>query len=154
MKYIFLIIASALLLFSCGGNAQKAKEGEVEETASISEFEGIAQEMKDHHNASNSLDYQGVYTGMIPAADAEGINIVITLSDSTYVKTSEFEGKKDSKSENKGKYVWNKEGNTITLLDSDRNPDQYFVGENVLFMLDMEGKRITGDLAEHYTLKK
>lgn len=154
MKYLLIVIASAAFLFSCGGNAQKVKEGEVEEKASISEFEEIAQGMEDEHSARNSLDYQGTYTGKIPAASAPGINIVITLSDSTYVKTSEFEGKKDSKYENKGKYVWNEAGNTITLLDSDRDPDQYFVGENTLIMLDMEGKRIAGDLAEMYIFRK
>lgn len=154
MKRFLLVVASAVFLFSCGGNAQKAKEGEAEEKASVSEFEEIAEGFKDEHSARNSLDYQGTYTGKIPAADAPGINIVISLSDSTYVKTSEFEGKKDSKTENKGKYVWNEAGNTITLLDSDRNPDQYFVGENTLIMLDMEGKRITGDLAEMYIFNK
>lgn len=154
MKRFLMIIASAAFLLSCGGNAQKAKEGDAEEKASVSEFEEIAKGMGDEHSARNSLDYQGTYTGKIPAADAPGINIVITLSDSTYVKTMEFEGKKDGKSEYKGKYVWNDAGNTITLLGTERDPDQFFVGENTLIMLDMEGKRITGDFAEMYIFNK
>lgn len=153
MKHLLIIIASVFFLISCGGG-QKAKDEQPEEQASVSEFEEIAKGIEDEHSARNSLDYQGTYTGKIPAADAPGINVVITLSDSTYVKIMEFEGKKDSKSEYKGKYEWNKAGNTITLLGTEREPDQFFVGENTLIMLDMEGKRITGDLAEHYILNK
>lgn len=154
MKQLLIAIVSVFFLISCGGGSQKAKEEQAEDKASVSEFEGIAEGIGDDHSARVSLDYQGTYTGKIPAADAPGINVVITLSDSTYVKTMEFEGKKDSKSEYKGKYEWNKAGNTITLLGADREPDQFFVGENRLIMLDMEGKRITGDLAEHYILEK
>ncbi|WP_108823113.1 copper resistance protein NlpE [Dysgonomonas sp. Marseille-P4361] len=153
MKQFLIAIASVFFLISCVGG-QKVKEEQVEEQASVSEFEAIAEGIDDGHSARVSLDYQGTYTGKIPAADAPGINVVITLSDSTYVKTMEFEGKKDSKSEYKGKYEWNKAGNTITLFGTEREPDQFFVGENTLIMLDMEGKRITGDLAEHYILNK
>jgi len=38
----------------------------------------------------------------------------------------------------------------ITLSDGSK----YLVGENQLFMLDTEGNRITGGLAENYILKK
>jgi len=41
-------------------------------------------------------------------------------------------------------------GSKITLSDGSK----YLVGENQLFMLDNEGNRISGELAEHYILKK
>lgn len=152
MKNLFIVIAAVAFLYSCGGNAQKTQEAE--EKASVSEFSEIAKGMNDGHNARNSLDYEGTYKGKIPAADAAGIIISITLSDSTYVKTMKYEGKGDETFEEKGKYTWNDEGNTVTLLGSDDKPDLYFVGENTLTMLDAEGKRITGDLADMYILRK
>lgn len=31
------------------------------------------------HNAENSLDYDGTYTGTFPAADCPGINMTLTI---------------------------------------------------------------------------
>lgn len=153
MKKLFIMIAAISLLYSCGGNTQKDNK-EVEEKASVSDFSDIAKNVGDGHNAKNSLDYKGTYKGEIPAADASGIIVSITLSDSTYVKTMKYVGKGDETFEDKGKYTWNEEGNTITLRDVKGEPDMYFVGENTLTMLDMEGKKITGDLADKYILRK
>lgn len=49
-----------------------------------------------------------------------------------------------------GTAVWDAQGQKITLADG----TQYLVGENQLIMLDTEGKRITGELAANYVLKK
>ncbi|MGL5393246.1 MAG: copper resistance protein NlpE N-terminal domain-containing protein [Shewanella sp.] len=49
-----------------------------------------------------------------------------------------------------GTAVWDAQGRNITLADD----TQYLVGENKLIMLDREGKRITGALAENYVLNK
>ena len=56
--------------------------------------------------------------------------------------------------EEKGKYTWNAAGNTIILDGVKDAPNQYFVGENTLTQLDMEGNKITGDMADLYILKK
>ena len=145
-----MVIAAAGLLYSCGGNTQKNQE----EQASVNEFSEIAQNVKDEHNAKNSLDYEGTYTGKVPTASGEGMIVSITLSENTYVKNTEYVNKKDSKSEEKGAYTWNAEGNTIILDGVKDAPNKYFVGENTLTQLDMEGNRITGDMAELYILKK
>lgn len=150
MKKVLMMIAVAGLLASCGGNAQKEQESK----ASVDEFSEIAKNVKDEHNAKNSLDYKGTYKGEIPAADASGIIVSVTLSDSTYVKTMKYVGKGDKTFEDKGKYSWNSEGNIVTLHGVKGEPDKYFVGENTLTMLDMEGNKITGELADKYILKK
>ncbi|MBB4034699.1 putative lipoprotein NlpE involved in copper resistance [Dysgonomonas hofstadii] len=150
MKKIVMMIAVAGLLASCGGNTQKNQE----EQASVEEFTEIAKNVKDEHNAKNSLDYKGTYKGEIPAADASGIIVSVTLSDSTYVKTMKYIGKGDKTFEDKGKYTWNDAGNTITLEGLDGESGKYFVGENTLIMLDMEGNKITGELADKYILRK
>jgi len=150
MKKLLMVVAVAGLLASCGGSAQKNQE----EQASVDEFSEIAKNVKDEHNAKNSLDYKGTYKGEIPAADASGIIVSVTLSDSTYVKTMKYVGKGDKTFEDKGKYTWNDEGNTITLLGLKNESNKYFVGENTLTMLDMDGNKITGDLADKYILRK
>lgn len=152
MKKIFVMIAAIGFLYSCGGNTQKDKEAE--EKASVSEFSEIAKNVADEHNAKNSLDYKGTYTGKIPSASGEGIIVTITVDDSTYVKKSEYVNKKDATFEEKGKYAWNDKGNTIILDGIKDAPNKYFVGENTLTQLDMEGNKITGETADLYILKK
>ena len=149
MKKLFIIIAAIGLMYSCG-NTQKNQE----EKASVDEFSGIAEQISDGHNAKNSLSYTGTYTGKLPTASGEGMIVSITLSDSTYVKNTEYVNKENSKSEEKGKYTLNDAGNTITLDGVKDAPNQYFVGENTLIQLDMEGNKITGDMADLYILKK
>ncbi len=143
MKKLFILVAAIGLLYSCGGNTQKTQEQTTPETA----------QFVDEHNAKNSLDYQGTYTGKVPTASGEGMLVSITLEDSTYVKKTEYVGKKEI-FEDKGKYTWNTEGNTIILDGIKDAPNQYFVGENTLTQLDMEGKKIAGELADQYILRK
>ncbi len=111
--------------------------------------------MIDGHNARNSLDYAGTYTGMLPCADCEGIEVSLTLyTDSTYHKTSTYLGKDSPRSfEEQGKYRWDEAGRNIRL-EGQEAPNQYLVGENRLVLLDMSGKKIEGDLAKIYVLTK
>jgi len=148
MKKLFIVAIVATFAFvSCGNkNKQAQSDATVEDTSMV-------QQKPDSHNAKNSLEYKGTYTGRIPSASGEGILVAITLSDSTYVKKMEYVNKKNSTSEEKGKYTWNNAGNTITLQGSEK-PNQYFVGENSLSQLDMDGNTITGELADMYILKK
>lgn len=152
MKKLFIMIAAIGLLYSCGGKTQK----QVEEEVSIDEFSAIAEPLANEHNAKNSLDYKGTYKGTLPTASGEGMLVVVVLDDSTYTRSTEYIGKKNSTVVEKGKYTWNPEGNTIILEDVDvkASPNKYFVGENTLTQLDMDGNKITGDTAELYVLKK
>jgi len=66
-----------------------------------------------------------------------------------------YQGKKDGHFVSSGVFTWNKAGNTISLKSADGKSDSnYFVGENRLFRLDKEGNRVTGPLADNYSLKK
>jgi len=107
----------------------------------------------DEHNAINSLDYQGTYRGNLPCADCESIETIISLTADDYTKQTVYKGKSDKVFKETGKYAWNEAGNTITLSGS-KAPNQYFVGEGVLFHLDAEGKRIEGVLASKYQLSR
>jgi copper homeostasis protein (lipoprotein) len=106
-------------------------------------------------NSMVSLDWYGTYMGKIPCADCQGIETSITLNkDGSYLLKTKYLGKSDVLNEKTGKYTWNTAGSTITLNGISNSPNQFLVGENVLFQLDMSGKRITGNLAESYQLKK
>jgi copper homeostasis protein (lipoprotein) len=101
-----------------------------------------------------SLDWDGVYTGIIPAADGEGINVRMKLNkDNTYELTYEYIGKPANPFTFLGSFTWNDTGDIIHIEIADA-PSYYRVAENKLIQLDMAGKPITGNLADMYVLTK
>ncbi|MDR0540114.1 MAG: copper resistance protein NlpE [Spirochaetaceae bacterium] len=105
------------------------------------------------HNSMNSVNWDGVYTGTIPAADGPGINVKLTLNpDESYEITYEYIDR-ESVFTASGKFGWDETGSIITL-DTREFARFYQVGENMLFQLDTEGNPITGLLADNYRLFK
>jgi heat shock protein HslJ/uncharacterized lipoprotein NlpE involved in copper resistance len=105
------------------------------------------------HSSRDSLDWAGTYIGTLPCADCAGIRTTITLNpDQTYALATLYEGRQDATFEQKGVFSWSPAGSMI-ILDGAKTP-AYTVGENVLLHLNMEGRVITGDLAENYVLRK
>lgn len=150
MKKILLFFACTILLASCSN-----KKAQQDETAT--EQNEVSQ-VVDTHNAQNSLSYYGVYEGVLPCADCEGIKVKVTLQkDTTYLYEQEYLTTKveETKSSFNGKFAWNEEGNKITLEGMEgQGSSQFFVAESQLFVLDTEGNKIEGELAEHYVLKQ
>ena len=108
-------------------------------------------------NSKTSLDWKGVYRGVLPCADCEGIETEITLNaDLTYQIASTYLGKKEEAFKENGTFIWDESGSKITLENAEPNSatNQYLVGENMLFKLDADGNRIEGELKEKYQLKK
>ena len=149
MKITFILCAS-LLLFSC------KKEVKVIEIQTDTIVKETVVTSVDSHNSQNSLDWQGTYKGTTPCADCEGIELEITLNyNLTFSIKTKYFGKGDGQIfEEKGTFSWGKTGSTITLKDVKERPSQYKVGENRLIQLDMDGKVISGTLAEKYVLTK
>ncbi len=113
------------------------------------DFDGI-----DKSNARNSLDYAGTYKGILPCAGCTGIAIEIKISyDGSFEKTMQYLGKSDDVFVFKGAYIWDDAGNTISLEGVDM-PNQYFISEERLIHLDIDGQRVTGELSDHYVLYK
>lgn len=105
--------------------------------------------------SQNALDWNGVYQGVLPCADCEGIKTTITLNqDLTFIKQVQYLGKDDKVVEKEGSFKWNETGNQITLEGITDAPSQFIVGENRLIQLDMNGDRISGELADKYILSK
>jgi uncharacterized lipoprotein NlpE involved in copper resistance len=108
----------------------------------------------DIHNSRNSVDWDGAYSGIIPSADGSGINVLIILNrDETFVLRYSYVDLPDNLFTNEGSFKWDNAGSVI-ILEVEDWPPYYRVGQNQLTQLDMEGKVITGGLAEDYVLKK
>ncbi|HMU97517.1 MAG TPA: copper resistance protein NlpE N-terminal domain-containing protein [Chitinophagales bacterium] len=113
-------------------------------------------ETPDGHTAQNSLDWQGTYSGVLPCADCEGIETELKLNnDQTYSLTNKYlDGKNSSTDTLTGTFIW--KGNNVELERKikDIRPDVFKVEENQVKQLDLEGKEVTGELANAYILKK
>ena len=107
------------------------------------------------HTAQNSLDWQGIYKGVLPCADCEGIETEIMLhADSSYMISTKYLGKKDKAAiKGDGKFIW-VDGFHIQLQGIKNAPSTYFVSENRITQMDMAGKKIEGASAEKYVLNK
>ncbi|NRF38919.1 copper resistance protein NlpE [Pedobacter foliorum] len=154
MKKQFLSMAIAsTLLWSCSNNnkSQKNTDASLIDTATAKDPKTVV----DAHNAKTSLDWNGTYKGITPCADCEGIETEVTLNkDMTFIVKTTYKGKSDKVFEEKGSFKWDATGSKISLEGLKDRPSQFFVGENTLTQLDLEGNRITGALAENYILKK
>ncbi|TPV34765.1 META domain-containing protein [Paucihalobacter ruber] len=146
-KILNFSLIGLLLVMSCNDKAKQ--ENQPAEPAME------AAPVPDAATSKNSLDWNGTYQGTLPCADCEGIATALTLNnDLTFKHQSKYLGKSDSIFVSTGSFKWNDKGSDIALTDTDGTVKQFKVGENQLFMLDQEGNRITGDLAEKYILKK
>ncbi|GMO57556.1 MAG: hypothetical protein Ta2A_03070 [Treponemataceae bacterium] len=106
------------------------------------------------HNSRNSVNWDGVYRGVIPAADGPGINVEIVLRlDETYSIGYQYVDRGEESFTEAGTFQWNDAGSAIEL-DVKNMPPHYQVGENRLIQLDMSGEKITGDFADDYVLEK
>ncbi|HEX7365549.1 MAG TPA: copper resistance protein NlpE N-terminal domain-containing protein [Pelobium sp.] len=109
------------------------------------------------HNSRNAVDWAGVYTGVTPCADCEGIQTVLRIdTNSNYQLETTYLGKPYQTEIKKGTFSWDKSGGRITLdnLSKTAYPVYYLVGENQLVQLDLTGKPVMNELASKYILKK
>ena len=82
------------------------------------------------HASKTSLDWDGIYRGVLPCADCEGIETTITLSkDAHYTLATRYLGKSDSVFERSATFNWSEQGNTIQLSGGSASPAKFFVGE-------------------------
>lgn len=106
-------------------------------------------------NSQVSLDWEGSYKGVLPCADCEGIQTEVTIAkDGKSLVRSTYLGKSDRVFVEEGSFSWDREGRTITISGKNGSISRYLVGENRLIMLDRQGNRITGQLADRYQLDK
>jgi heat shock protein HslJ len=145
------LVAFLCVFCACSGQ-RLAKQESPENPVKTS---GEPARSEDSHTSRQSIDWPGVYKGIIPCADCGGIETVLTLlKDQTYTRTLTYVGKEGRPRCDKGTFDWDISGSVIILKAEDGTVQHYQVGENILFHLDREGKRVTGDLRDKYVLKK
>jgi len=107
-------------------------------------------------NSQVSLDWNGIYVGILPCSNCEGVETSLILnSDMTYILVTNYLGRNDAlEEENSGPFSWDSTGSTVTLLNIKSGPNQYKIGESRIWQLDINGEKVTGDLADQYVLIK
>ncbi len=106
-------------------------------------------------DSRNALDWAGVYVGVLPCADCDGIRTRIELGDDgRFSRSLVYLGEDAQPRVDDGPFEWDESGSRITLAGAGAERQQYEVGENVLVHLDSEGERIPGSLAAAYRLEK
>lgn len=121
----------------------------------------FAQKKKDKKNpwlsvapATAVKDWEGVYMGVVPCADCEGIQTMIKLNkDNSYTIQTKYLGKGPEIFEDKGKISWDKNGFLLLLLSGD-DSSLVKLSLNELTLLDKEGKPVVGQYASYCILKK
>lgn len=111
-------------------------------------------QMVDGHNARNALDYQGTYIGTLPGYTYKVVKLTIVLTEREYVLHATPLKERAEAIVRKGVYTWDANGSVITLEGLKNLPDKYFVAENQLRQLDMNGKQHVGENAANYILRK
>jgi copper homeostasis protein (lipoprotein) len=146
MKKIILTFFVVLGFISCKNKSNEQNASEINNV----------EQVPDMHTSQISLDWQGVYQGILPCADCEGIQTEIILNDDlTYEMKRVYLGKSETVFEETGEFKWTKDGGSIVLAENAAgDPTLFKVGENFLLHLDREGIVIKGELAENYRLQK
>ena len=105
----------------------------------------------------SKTNWAGTYSGIIPCADCPGIETQITLNtDNTYQISRIYQDRDEDIFQNSGTFQWNADKSIITLgnINAAQFPTMYKLGKGSLIQLDLNGKVITGNLAQNYVLKK
>ena len=96
------------------------------------------------------------YTGTLPCADCEGINVSLQLNnDSSYIMNSVYKGGRDSSNNHlKETGTWSMHANDTLYLTENNHSTKYVKTDTALTQLDGDGKLITGPLADNFILHK
>lgn len=152
MKKLILSLATVMLIIGCKNTPKKEGSEPIPNQTEINESLN-EKETADEHTSQNSIDWEGSYFDTIPCASCPGIKVFITLTkDNKFEKVSEYLESEDGVITETGTFSWSEDGSKITL--DDENKTIYKIAENSIFLLDKDGKEITGELADKYILQK
>ena len=107
------------------------------------------------HTAKNSLSWGGVYQGVLPCADCEGIKTTLVLNyDGTFSLSEEY--KKGLMTflpqAVEGNIIWDEQNPSLIILGDNVTSRVYFVGENYIRAYGMDKQPIQSSL--NYTLNQ
>ncbi len=155
MKFNLIYLLPVLFfLGACGSPEPEAETEKKDEEVSIEE--NYEQGVPDPaHTAKNALDYYGAYEGIVvPCEDCDNVLMRINLfEDDTYRLRRTFLGESDEVHEDTGDFFWDDAGFKITFENIDP-PNQFFVAEHRLMLLDEDGERVKNEEGDPYYLAK
>ncbi len=171
MKRIFVTMTVlALTLGACKNVTQQVQEGaeqalnEVEEGAqqalnkveegAVQALDKVGETVKETTAIIKEEMMVGVYQGVTPCADCEGIQLELKLNtDKTYELKQTYLGKKETLTDTfKGSYSLE---NNVIKLDGLKDMSNLFrVEVGQVRYLGADGAEVTGELADNYILKK
>ncbi|WP_456297002.1 copper resistance protein NlpE [Vibrio sp. AK197] len=95
---------------------------------------------KANHAALLPTATHGVYEGILPCVDCNGVETTLTVNpNDTYVIQKVYVGSDKSPIISSGTIEWSNDGNVIELLAEKSEQNRYFVGNNELTLLDANG---------------
>lgn len=146
-----IILLAVLCLISCNDQEKTAESNSLESSAGK-----IKTRLVKAHNFQNSLDWSGVYEGVLPCENCEGIETSIRLKKNLdYVLSQNYLGStevEENSIRETGKIEWNKQGNTISL--GKRKKLYFQVSKNYLLQVFEDESKVMGDSAMKYRLTK
>ncbi len=145
MKKSFFVMAAAATMFAMGlvscGNKQSTENQEATtDTVVVAE--------------PAPAPISGTFEGTLPCADCSGIKTELVISeDGKFKLTETYMAKKEKQFVSEGEIVRG-EGGRFSLTDKDGTVRQYELTDNTIAVLDAEGKKAEGELADKYILTK
>jgi len=128
MKALLAVFFLATVLCACA-----------QPMARVAPPEPVAAKPVDSHTSRDSLDWAGVYEGVLPGADPAGIVTRLTLNrDGTYERLTRYPGRQDAAQTVRGRFTWHPNGNAIRL-DEVGGGQPFAVGEGRLLLLHPGG---------------
>ena len=145
MKKSFFVMAAAATMFAMGlvscGNKQNSENQEATtDTVVVAE--------------PAPAPISGTFEGTLPCADCSGIKTELVISeDGKFKLTETYMAKKEKQFVSEGEIVRG-EGGRFSLTDKDGTVRQDELTDNTIAVLDAEGKKAEGELADKYILTK
>jgi len=138
IKTFFMLIIAFVLLALCSCVSTSSKDKKI----------------VGFKNSRDSLNWPGVYKGIVPLDDGPGLAIRLKLyKDQTFELRFEYIDKSYKAADWSGWFKWDDTGNII-ILDIIDAPLYYKVTEYMLIQLDDEGKPISEGLTNYFVLRK
>ena len=147
MKKSFFVMAAAATMFAMGlvscGNKQNTDNQEATvDTVAMAE------------PTPAPAPISGTFEGTLPCADCSGIKTELVIGeDGKFKLTETYMAKKEKQFVSEGE-IFRGEGGRFSLTDKDGTVRQYELTDNTIAVLDAEGKKAEGELADKYILTK
>ena len=167
MKKALLLVSLPLLLAACNTTSHQ-QGGNSKLTDPFQTHSGLVNPSADNGNVrqpntlahgdtpENALDWAGVYQGVYPCADCEGIQISLTLNQNyRYVLVEQYlkNGQVSAPRTSTGEFRF--DGNALSYIHLDGNADKrvFFIGEGYAEARDRHsGDKLSNQL--NYTLRQ